>query len=147
MQTQTQSMNKARTQTAKQIVGFSRISRELISQDFTFKSNQTGKQKRDPSSECAVQLGKKKKKHTFPPSFNLFLCFQRMCANAAKASGNASHLSGGACGKHTNMCPSALLHRRTHVHTHTYAGDNGGGVGGRGWVGCVKRSGGCTLGA
>lgn len=134
MKTQTQSMNKARTQTAKQIVGFSRISRELISQDFTFKSNQTGKQNRDPSSECAVQLEKTKKQtknHTFPPSFNLFLCFQRMCANAAKASGNANHLSGGACGKaHKHVSFRALAQAYTSTHTlATMAGGWGEGGG------------------
>lgn len=108
-------MNKERTQTAKQIVGFSCISRELISQDFTFKSNQTGKQKQDQGSECAVQLKEKKQQQqqkTLPLSFNLFLYFQRAYTCAAKAAGNASHSSREACGKHTNMCPSVLWHRR-----------------------------------
>lgn len=135
MQTQTQSANKARTQTAKQIVGFSRISRELISQDFTFKSNQTGKQKRDPSSECGAQLGgktkkngeRKKKKTLSCPPLTRFSAFSLCARTQLERLEMLAVYPGKPAGKHANMCPSAPLARAC-----THAGDNGAGGGWRG---------------
>lgn len=133
MQTQTQSMNKARAQTAKQIVGFSRISRELISQDFTFKSNQTGKQKRDPSSECAMQLGKKTKKTTLSrPPLTCFSAFS-VCARTQpkRLEMRAIYLGEPAASTQTCVLPRSCTGVHTRTHAHTHAGDNGGGWGGR----------------